>query len=134
MELRLDAYVLSVPASLVLNDPLRELFDLLACDRLSPHAFRRTCLWQEPKGHAVDVEKLWDDRLMLSVCFDTDFVPPMTGRAMDLVYRCLVEVQAFRQGVAGGLAQWLESEARVSADLRSDDIAAFRLLLSQVDA
>src|SRR5688572_32398382 len=88
VELRLDAYVLSVPASLVLNDPLRELFDLLACDRLSPHAFRRTCLWQEPKGHAIDVEKLWDDRLMLSVCFDTDFVPPMTGRAMDLVYRC----------------------------------------------
>ena len=116
VELELGTFVLHVSASLVLNNPLRELFDMLTCHRLSSGTFRRACLWAEPKGYAVDVQTLDDQRFM----------------AMTLQHRCLVKRKLFSQELLDGLAKWLASEANPSQDLSDDELAGFRSALRQV--
>ena len=132
VEWELGTFVLHVSASLVLNNPMRELFDMLTCHRLSSGSFRRVCLWAEPEGYAVDVQSLDDQLFMVTVWFDKAFVPPMSGRAMTLQHRCLVKRTLFSQGLLDGLAEWLASEANPSQDLSGDELAGFRSALRQV--
>ena len=127
VELELGDYRLGLNASMVLNDPLRELFDWLTCDDLSDHGLRRVCLWREPEGYAVDVVAISHDTLSVTVLFDESFLPPMSGHSMMFRHRCFVKGEIFARAIARGLREWFDGAT--DTKLREGDRERYRSML-----
>lgn len=108
LRLQLDDFVLDEQISNVLNGPLSELIEAIAFCQAPLVGSHRVCLWLEPAGYALDfIAGTTPDRCILRVSFDEDFVPPMQGDLMEMVFEGEADASAIRGALESALVRVL---------------------------
>lgn len=104
--IKLGNYQLLANASNVFNDPISELIELAIFVKKGGSSFRRVCLWLEPAGYAIDVKLSGHQRLLITILFDQDFIPPMNNTHMKEEYCCSVSPKTLYKALSDSLNQW----------------------------
>jgi hypothetical protein len=109
-------YQLLMDASNVLNDPIAELIELTMFVKKESSSFRRVCLWLEPSGYAIDVKHSGPQRLLITILFDKEFIPPMNNTHMKEEYCCSVYQNTLYKSLIESLNLWLTSNSKTISE------------------
>jgi hypothetical protein len=105
--LQLNDFVLEDKASNVLTAPLTDLIEAVAFCHPPLVGSHRFCLWLEPEGYAVDlVAGASPDRCIVRVSFDKNFVPPMRGFPMEVVFEGEADAGVIRGALESALTEF----------------------------